>query len=360
MSPKRFPVAVEIPPRPESRAGRLIDTASNASRLRARTIDTERRRILIARLEGSAQAKDLSVPPNGGGFGRIRHFRRTTAPGWPLNPLPIDPACRSLGLPRTDLLRVQAFQNEACAWRCWYCFVPFNMLAGDPKKGAWLSAEDLVEFYANSPERPVAIDLTGGSPDLTPEWPLWMMQALRARGLEGEVYLWSDDNLSTDYYWRFLTPEDRAEIVRYRNYGRVACFKGFDEQSFSFNTQAEPAAFKRQFELMGRLLDEGIDCYAYATFTGPDGTVVAEAMPRFVDRMQMLHPNLPLRTVPLRIEAFSPVAPRMNEARRGSLEVQERAIEAWNKEISQRFSAAERAQDISEVACGRERPDDIR
>lgn len=351
MSQKKFPAAVEAQTRPE----RLIDTARAASRLRAKVVDTERHKILIARIEGSAQARDLSVPPNGAGFGRIRHFRRATAPGWPANPLPIDPACRSLGLPQTDVLRVQAFQNEGCAWRCWYCFVPFNLLAGDPTKGAWLSAEELVDLYLTTDDLPAAIDLTGGSPDLTPEWPLWMMRALQERHLDNSVYLWSDDNLSTDYYWQFLSPGDRAEMAEYRNYGRVACFKGFDASSFSFNTQAEPAAFDRQFELMGRLLNEGLDCYAYATFTGPHADGVDRAMTNFVDRLQALHPNLPLRTVPLRIEAFSPIEPRMNESRRASLEVQERAIEVWNGEIARRFTSAERALNVTEVPCGRKR-----
>ena len=51
----------------------------------------------------------------------------------------------------------------------------------------------------------MVLDLTGGQPDLVPEWILWMMCELRARGLERKVYVWSDDNLSNDYFWRFLS-----------------------------------------------------------------------------------------------------------------------------------------------------------
>ena len=57
------------------------------------------------------------------------------------------------------------------------------------------------------------IDLTGGQPDLTPEWVPWMIQEIRARGLEDTVYLWSDDNLSTDYFWRYLSTND-IDLVR--------------------------------------------------------------------------------------------------------------------------------------------------
>ncbi|MEJ0099378.1 MAG: hypothetical protein WDO12_06400 [Pseudomonadota bacterium] len=283
-----------------------IDSAATATRLRDRVLNLEQRKVLISRLQGSDQARDLTVPPNCNGFGRIRHFRRATSKGWPLNPLPIDPATRALQLPTSDLLRVQAFQNAACAWRCWYCFVPFPMLSANPKLGSWMTAEDLIDLYAAEVDRPAVIDLTGGSPDLTPEWVLWVMRALRARGLDQSVYLWSDDNLSTDYYWRYLSAADRDEISTYPMYGRVACLKGFDEASFSFNTRADPASFSAQFDILRRLLEERIDCYCYATFTAPSGDGLEEAMIKFVDRLQNVHHNLPLRTIPLRIESFSP------------------------------------------------------
>jgi len=332
---------------------RWIDTTSVAERLRARIIDLERRRILISRIADSAQARDLTVPANCAGFGRIRHFRRQTAAGWPQNPLPIDPAARALNVESADLLRVQAFQNAACAWRCWYCFVPFEMLAGNPKLGTWMSADELIDLYMAEPNRASVIDLTGGSPDLTPEWVLWMMRALRSRGLERSVYLWSDDNLSTDFLWRHLTTANRQELAAYPMYGRVACFKGFDAASFAFNTRADPKAFALQFELMKRLVAERIDCYGYATFTAEIDIGLDAAMHDFVDRLQHIHPNLPLRTVPLRIEPFSPVVPRLDDSRRNALVVQDAAIAAWNGELGRRFTRAEREVAIDRVPLGR-------
>jgi uncharacterized Fe-S cluster-containing radical SAM superfamily protein len=331
---------------------KLIDTNRTAERLRQRVIDPAKRQILISKLEGSAQAQDFTLPANCEGFGRVRHFRRTTAPGWPLNPLPIDPAAKALALPRTDLLRAQAFQNAACPWRCWYCYVPFDMLAGNSNLGRWFGADDLIELYLAEADRPAVIDLTGGSPDLTPEWVPWMMSALRDRGLERSVYLWSDDNLSTDYLWRYVSEAELVGMAQYLNYARVACFKGFDSDSFAFNTRATPDAFDFQFELMGRLLALGIDCYGYATFTGPCSADVPSRMAQFVDRLQTLDENLPLRTIPLHIDAYTPVISRMNEARREALKVQDVAIAAWNLELERRFSAHDRALLITDVACG--------
>src|SRR6266849_5465208 len=78
---------------------------------------------------------------------------------WPENPLPIDPASKALGLPRADRLQAQVFQNAACAWRCWYCYVPYNLLSGDATRGEWVTAEKLVRLYAEEENRPSIIDL---------------------------------------------------------------------------------------------------------------------------------------------------------------------------------------------------------
>lgn len=329
-----------------------INTTRMAEQMRRRVVSLAERRILITRLDGSDQARDLTLPTNCKGFGRVHHFRRATSPGWPSNPLPIDPAAKALGFAPPDLLHAQVFQNAACDWRCWYCFVPFDLLAGDPKKGSWFTVDELLDLYFAEVDRPVVIDLSGGAPDLTPEWVPWTMDALRERGLEKTVYLWSDDNLSTDYLWRYLSADEIRSMAQYGKYGRVACFKGFDADSFAFNTRAAPEAFDKQFELMGRLLGIGIDCYAYATFTAPDTPNISSAMSQFVDRLQALDENLPLRTIPLHIEPYSPVGLRLNDARRTALLVQNEAIAVWNEELQHRFTAIERALPITDVPSG--------
>ena len=329
---------------------RPLNTGRLSAELRSRSFDPDGRRLLITNYVGSEQERDLSEPPNCGGFGRIRHFRRATSAGWPSNPLPIDPACRALGLPATDVLRAQAFQNAACNWRCWYCYVPFDLLAAKQEYSGWLSAGELVDLYLAEPDRSTVIDLTGGQPDLTPEWVPWVMEALESRGLGDSVYLWSDDNLSNDYFWRYLTAQDHERVARYRMYGRVCCFKGFDANSFAFNTRADTSLFDQQFALMNRLLDLGIDLYAYATFTAPSPAGIPDAMARFVDRLQALDPNLPLRTVPLEIRVFTPVEKRMDSIKAGAIAHQQAAIEAWNYELERRFASSERERNVVDVS----------
>ena len=110
------------------------------------------------------------------------------------------------------------------------------------------------------------------------------MRALRERGLEGSVYLWSDDNLSNDYFWQHLDGEEIDLIRSFRGYGRVGCFKGFDRESFGFNTAADQDLFDRQFDLFGRLIGLGLDVYAYVTLTAPTGNGLADRVARFVDQ----------------------------------------------------------------------------
>lgn len=94
--------------------------------------------------------------------------------------------------------------------------MPFNLLAANRKYADYLSPARLIDLYLKQPNPPLVIDLTGGQPDLVPEWLPWMMAELRTRGLERAVYLWSDDNLSNDYFWRFLSETDRERVATYR------------------------------------------------------------------------------------------------------------------------------------------------
>ena len=328
----------------------MIDTDAYSARLRAKAVRSEDGTLLVANFVGSGQADDLTDPPNCGGVGRVRHFHRATTDGWPSNPLPIDPALAFLAQERADDMTAQVFQNAACNWRCWYCYVPFDLLAGKEELGSWVSAKELVQCYVEVADRPPMIDLTGGQPDLAPEWVPWMMRALIDARLDESVYLWSDDNLSNDYFWQHLTAADHELISEYKGYGRVCCFKGFDAASFAFNTEASPDLFDRQFELFERLHSFGLDLYGYTTFTAPSDDGLSNAMRNFVDRLQRISEAMPLRVIPLEITEYGPVSHRLNDDRRASMEIQWRAIEAWENELERRFTTKEREVPIHQVS----------
>jgi len=327
-----------------------VDSDALAARYRDAILDRSSKRILVSKIAGSEQEADLTVPANGGGLGRVRHFRRAGTAGWPENPLPIDPAAKALDLGfRLPEIEAQVFQNAACNWRCWYCFVPFSLLRADRERSAWLSAGDLVDSFLANENGPRVLDLSGGQPELTPEWVLMVMDELERRNTSG-VYLWSDDNLSTDFFWRHLAPAQQTRIAQFRPYGRVCCFKGFDEESFAFNTAASAGLFERQFSLMRRYLSTGIDLYAYVTLTSRSRNDMLARVEHFMDRLQAVHVNLPLRTVPLEVQTFTPVESRINGERREALKIQYEVVEIWKELLRQRFSSEQRSLPITEIS----------
>jgi uncharacterized Fe-S cluster-containing radical SAM superfamily protein len=217
------------------------------------------------------------------------------------------------------------------------------MLKGDPAKSEFIRADQLVDWYLAEANPPAILDLSGGQPDLTPEWIPWTMEALIERGAENDVYLWSDDNLSNEFAFTYLTHADWELISTYPGYGRVGCFKGFDEDSFSFNTGAEAKGFDAQFDVFRRLHGTGIDLYAYITLTCPrparaDPSGSARAM---LDRLGEIDERLPLRTVPLEIQVFSPTLRRLRDPQRSALAYQQEMAAAWQSEMERRFTAGE-------------------
>ncbi|MHB8694235.1 MAG: hypothetical protein ACYDHH_23590, partial [Solirubrobacteraceae bacterium] len=93
-----------------------------------------------------------------------------------------------------------------------------------------------------------------------------------------------------------------------------------------------------------------IDLYAYATFTSPHDTAISEKMATFIDRLQELDEHLPLRLVPLRVGAFTPVRVRgLTTDHDRALVVQDEAIAAWNTELASRFDDELRRRSICDV-----------
>lgn len=326
-----------------------IDTDKISLYLRRKAIDINRKSILITNFKGSEQERDLSEPANCNGFGRIRHFKFDVGKDWIYDPLPILPAAKAFGVTPGSEIRAQVFQNSICNWRCWYCFVDSKLLNGDSKHASFLTCDEMIDMYLKEENPAPIIDLSGGQPDLTPEWIPWMMQTLKYRGLYDKVFLWSDDNLSTDYLWKHLNDEQIGLMSSYKMYSRVCCFKGIDKKSFSFNTNADPKRFSKQFDLCKKLIDINLDLYCYITLTANTNTNFELAVPKFLDNIQTIDELLPLRIVPLRIIVFTPAISRMNEIFTDMIKGQYYAIEIWRNELVKRFSSKQLEIPITEV-----------
>jgi len=316
-----------------------IDDAFLADRFRSRLLRGDDKSVLIAALDTSLSASDKYTIANCAGYGRIREFRdyklyleRAVFPDRPLRP-------NFRGYPPNELVRTQVFQLAGCNWRCWYCFVDDNRLSANPKYGKYFTAAELVDLYLAEPNHPDIIDLSGGQPDLVPEWALWMVDECDKRGILDTTYIWIDDNLSNDFLFRFLTRSQIARLASVPKLSRMGCFKGFDEASFTFTTRAPPERFQQQFETTAKIIDAGFRFYAYATFTAADLNNLEASMRLFVDRLQEINELLPLRTTPLKVYPFAVTTTRQDQERARSLVNQLTAFAAWDSELRRRYPA---------------------
>ena len=88
----------------------------------------------------------------------------------------------------------------------------------------------------------------------------------------------------------------------------------------------------------------------YATFPTPDEHNIPQKVRIFVDRLQRLNHYLPLRTVPLEIQAFGVMKQRIGDRHTQAMQNQIIAVEAWNQELALRYNASERALNIADVS----------
>lgn len=327
--------------------GAFLDSNLLGLQLRERCLDVDHRAVRLARLSSGAQAQDQYHETNCGGFGRVRRFEKfklflgSGKSG--------QSRCLYRGLPTQLPFYAQSFQIAACDLRCWYCFVDDARLSASASVSQLISASEIFQLFMCEDERPPVLDLSGGQPDLVPEWTLWMMEEAENAGMRGELYVWMDDNLANDFFWRFLSDREVEYVCSFPLASRVGCFKGYSELSFAFNTRCHPSAFQAQFDNFRRFLDCGADMYAYATFTSLPATDLPGDMARFLDRLQEVHPLLPIRTLPLKVYPFTAASARMQERHQIALRYQHEAFDAWLRELSTRFSASELAMPYEDV-----------
>jgi uncharacterized Fe-S cluster-containing radical SAM superfamily protein len=305
--------------------------------------------VLLSRISGSEQEKDLSLPPNCCGVGRVHHFRRKLDEDW-FDPLPMDPMSKSLGLPIYDIIQAQVFQIASCNLNCWYCFVPNNLKIGDRNHSSYFTSEQMIDMFIKENINIRIIDLSGGNPELTPEWILETMKALENRKLSDKIYLWSDDALTTGFFFSELSKSDVRYIKQYPHFGKVGCFKGFDARSFCFNTSLDGSFFDKQFELFQNYLTLGIDIYGYVTFTTDCLDNLEEKIHLFIHRLKGIHSFLPLRIVPLKIIEFSPVKQRLNQKYEVAINNQTTVFHEWRRQLHKLYSNDQLAQRICDVS----------
>ena len=182
---------------------------------------------------GTSMKEKTKLRVNCDGFGRIRIFKRKKYQDWVANPLPFEPYSIAMGKNSVNELAVQVFQIAKCNLNCWWCFIPDEYKNCNINHTKWFAVNDLLELFIRDTMGTVnVIDISGGNPELVPEFTLQFMLGLEKYGLTEKIYLWSDDVLTTDFLFTKLSESQVQYMSKYKRYGKVACFKGIDDESF--------------------------------------------------------------------------------------------------------------------------------
>lgn len=290
--------------------------------------------------------KKLNVNLND--FGRIRTFYRKKFTDWNSDPIPLDIISEKLNYKELDKLDVQMLEVAKCNLHCWWCYLPDEIRRINDKYMEWFSPKELVDLILRDNKDCKSIYLSGGNPELVPEFVYEFMKELEERKISNDILLWSDDVLTTDY--NFNIDKDKLDyMINYQNYIKLCCLKGFDPESFAFNTLLPKEVFNEQLSRLKKYIDLGFEVYCYIILTCNSLKNIKTKIKNIINQLQDISYYLPLRVIPIKIEEFSAVTSRLNTERIKSMQNQYEVLKVWNQEIDNIYSEDERKQNIAKI-----------
>ncbi len=248
------------------------------------------------------------------------------------------------GLPYSiESFETTVFQLAGCNVRCWYCYVDDELLTPySDLTSRWVSIDEMIDDTILYNDNAI-MDLSGGQPDLVPEWCLWVMKSIEQRGLKGKVFIWQDDNLlTTQELFSRMSKRTISYMANFPRHSRVGCFKGFNGSSFLFNTQSDKHSLDEQLQNFEMLYKAGFEMYGYVTLTPEPGDIRKNDIETFIVRLRDIHPLLPLRIIPIEIRTFRATESRMTKWQRASLEDQYRVYNLWDEVMNCVYSEEQR------------------
>ena len=281
-------------------------------------------------------------------FGRIRNFKRKKFDDWNSDPIPMDIISKKLNIEKMDNIDVQMIEVAKCNLHCWWCYLPDEIRNINKKYMNWFSAAELLDMIVTENKECKCIYISGGNPELVPELIYDIMKELEKRNLSDKIFLWSDDVLSTDYLVNFDSKKLNY-MIKYKNYAKICCLKGFDPSSYQFNTLINKCEFDNQLVRLEKYIKLGFDVYCYVIFTCENIINAEEKIDAFIKKLQKISYYLPLRVVPIKIEKFSSVLLRLNNERENSIKNQYEILKIWNKKIKKIYSNDEIKMNISDI-----------
>ena len=187
-----------------------------------------------------------------------------------------------------DYNNVFIYQIKGCNLNCPWCYVDDISKNGKPGQGSrFFNIPEIVDIFeeerkkAKNTNRPLnRIRPSGGEPTIAVEQWLYVLQELEKRGLDKEVYVQGDTNITTGHFIELL--EENGEIKRgllkevgkYKNFGLLCSFKGTDENNYHESTDIPlkecDGFLEENIYTFKKLVKAGIDSYPFFYNPNPD------------------------------------------------------------------------------------------
>ncbi|MBN2203293.1 MAG: radical SAM protein [Candidatus Aenigmarchaeota archaeon] len=250
-----------------------------------------------------------------------------------------------------DYNRAFTIQLSGCNYNCNYCFVPPETNACNPNFSKYFSVKEIVDYFLKAREdfnEPInVVRVTGGENMIVPEFVIELYNELEK--IDG-TYLWIDTNLSATKHMENVENELK-DVLKRRNVGVTGCFKGTCKEDFSLITGAQQSFFDDQFKAAKLFLDWKTDLYVYLPAL-VYGNSVEQKIDGFVNMLQALNKNLPLRVEMLIIHEY-PAAKRnmelkSKEKRPIPLTDQRKVFDSWYNKILPKYYSKEM---LSKFCC---------
>jgi len=195
-----------------------------------------------------------------------------------------------------------AIQVGACNLNCFWCFVSDELRQG--KIGHYFTVKEVLDMWRSNEKKGV-LRITGGEPFLAPEFLIEIGKEIKNLK-EKQRYLWIDTNLLGKKYDLVAKTISDLEIP----FGICGCFKGFDKETFRFNTNAPKDLFDKQFNnahtILNNLYNNGeLFFYVPEILENINEKEIEKKIINFYEQItSKVHELAPLRVTVLKIKSY--------------------------------------------------------
>ena len=248
---------------------------------------------------------------------------------------------------------VFVYQINACNLFCPWCYVDDKNKEGRTNNNSrFFSMSEIIDVFEEERKKQdiYIFRISGGEPTLAVEQWLEALTGLRSRGLEKDIYIWGDTNLTTGHFIDHLQSEGELDknllekVGEFPNFGVLCSFKGTDPESFlratglmKINGSVEDKySFleEERWYSFSKLVKAGIDAYPFIYDPNPN------TIEKFMEKgAKMFGEDFYLKAWISRLKLYGPEKERLKHIRKNP--------EDYQKELDYNFNRSKEVmQDI--------------